>query len=379
MGGDIKEMYYNALSKFFLSFIIYDEVIITDSDFKILVSKIGIENCLALLDSKKLKLIYDKIDVGMEFLNSNGSRLKFTNQFTTIPFIEYIDRNYKEFSNKKSLKPKFIQYMDNALLKNIQSLDAGADNSVYDNAYKELINEVNSSDISKEFLSGVESIHDMDPFQSTKTNRLFNALKGFSFQDKCGAEVILQDAFSKEYLNSKLAFLFRGESIDKVDLFSEITKSKGIPDFYHLLQKNIIGIHDIVEFATSKKSKFFMDWFADENVSKEDVYFKLMASKKERVTSKGVRWLFPNIVGLVNPVLGVVASGVDSFIVNKIVKGWNPNIYLDEFLKSNIDILINDNEKKLKKRDIINRFGSVKPNSPCPCQSGLKFKKCHGY
>ncbi len=377
MGRNINELFYNAMSKFFLSFILYDEIIMTDADFIQLVSQIGLENCLVLLESKKLKLIYDKVELGMEFLNSTGSRLKFTDQIIAIPAINYIDRNFSNFSNKKSLQPKLIQYMDNALLKYVQPLTS--DNNIHGDAYNELVREVSSPEISKKFLSGIETVSDMDPHQSTKAVRLLNTLKGFSFQDKCGADVILQDAFSREYLNNKLTFLLRDEPTDKVDFFSEITNLKGIPDIYHLLKTNVINIHDIVKFSTANESILFRSWFTDNDVSKEDVYFKLMNNKKESTISKGVRWLYPNIVGLINPILGSAASGVDSFIVDKIVKGWSPNIYLDDFLKSNIDLLINKNEMLIKKKEIINRFGSVKPNAPCPCQSGLKFKKCHGY
>jgi hypothetical protein len=379
MGINIKALYYNAISKFFLSFILYDEVIMTDDDFRQLVYQIGLENCLVLLESKKLKLIYDKVELGMEFLNPTGSRLKFTDEILAIPAINYIDRNFGKFSNKKSLQPKFIQYMDNALLKHVQTLASDTDDNIHGNAYNELVREVSSTEISKKFLSGIESVCDMDPHQSTKAIRLLNTLKGFSFQDKCGAEVILQDAFSRDYLNSKLTFLLRDEPADKVDFFSEITNLKGIPDMYYLLKNNVISIHDIVNFSTANESKLFRSWFTDSAVSKEDVYFKLMNNKKETTIGKGVRWLYPNIVGLINPILGAAASGVDGFIVDKIVKGWSPNIYLDDFLKSNIDLLINKNEKLIKKNEIINRFGSVKPNAPCPCQSGLKFKKCHGY
>ena len=219
----------------------------------------------------------------------------------------------------------------------------------------------------------------MDPFQATKAMRLLNTLKGFSFQQKSGADVILQDAFSKDYLNTKLAFILKSESVDKIDFFSEITKIKGIPDIYHLLKTNVLDIHDIVRFTASNESKFFRDWYTNEDISKEDIYLKLMSNKKGGVLSKGVRWLYPNIVGLVNPVLGGIASGIDSFIVEKIANGWSPNIFLDDFLKSNIDLLIEKQERSIKKQEIIKRFGSVKPNTLCPCQSGLKFKKCHGY
>ncbi|NQZ11473.1 MAG: SEC-C domain-containing protein [Algicola sp.] len=50
---------------------------------------------------------------------------------------------------------------------------------------------------------------------------------------------------------------------------------------------------------------------------------------------------------------------------------------MDDFLKSNIDLLINKQERLIKKHEIIKRFGAVNRNDPC--QSGLKFKKCHGY
>lgn len=381
MGGEAKALFNNAMSKFFLSFILYDEVIITDSDFKKIISHIGLENSLVLLESKKIKLIYDKIDFGMEFLNPAGSRLKLTNHMIKIPVISYIDKNFGEFSNKKSLQSKFIQYMDNALLKNVQSLEGytNTDIGIYDNAYHELIREVDSSEISRKYLSGVESVNDMDPYQSTKVIRLLNTLKGFSFQEKSGADVILQDAFSKDYLNSKLTFLLRDEPTDKVEFFSEIAARKGIPDIYYLFRNNVISIHNIVDFSTANESTFFRNWFLDDGVSKEDVYFKLMNNKNESTINKGIRWLYPNIVGLINPILGAVVSGADSFIIDKIAKGWSPNVFLDDVLKSNIDLLINKNERLIKRREIINRFGSVKPNAPCPCQSGLKFKKCHGY
>ncbi|CCK75723.1 hypothetical protein OLEAN_C15470 [Oleispira antarctica RB-8] len=379
MGGSVKDLMNNAMSKFFLSLILYDEVIVTDSVFKKIILCIGLENCLVLLETKKIKLIYDKVDFELEFLNRSGSRLKLTNNMVVIPLVYYVDRNFKEFSNKKSLKSKFVQYLENSLLEDVQSLEDDADNSIYQHAFDELIKEVASPEISNKFLHGVETIQDMDPFQATKAMRLLNTLKGFSFQQKSGADVILQDAFSKDYLNTKLAFILKSESVDKIDFFSEITKIKGIPDIYHLLKTNVLDIHDIVRFTASNESKFFRDWYTNEDISKEDIYLKLMSNKKGGVLSKGVRWLYPNIVGLVNPVLGGIASGIDSFIVEKIANGWSPNIFLDDFLKSNIDLLIEKQERSIKKQEIIKRFGSVKPNTLCPCQSGLKFKKCHGY
>jgi hypothetical protein len=174
MGGSVKDLMNNAMSNFFLSFILYDEVIVTDSVFKKIILCIGLEDSLVLLESKKIKLIYDKVDFELEFLNLSGSRLKLTNNMVVIPLIYYVDRNFKQFSNKKSLKSRLIQYIDNSLLEDVQSLEDDADNSIYQHAFDELIKEVASPEISNKFLRGVETIQDMDPFQATKATRLLN-------------------------------------------------------------------------------------------------------------------------------------------------------------------------------------------------------------
>ncbi|HIF9207388.1 TPA: hypothetical protein ACX6QM_000602 [Photobacterium damselae] len=54
MGGDIKALNNNALSKFFSSLILYDSLIMIDTDFRKLISFIGFDDCFTLLKEKKL-------------------------------------------------------------------------------------------------------------------------------------------------------------------------------------------------------------------------------------------------------------------------------------------------------------------------------------
>lgn len=366
MGGNVNELYYNAMSKFFISFLLYDEIILRDADFIEIIKRIGVEDGIALLRSNKLKLVYDKVDIAMEFVNSTGSILKLSNELISIPALNYIDINFKEFSNKKSLRPQIIQCIDNALLDEVQSIKTNDDIDIHGEAYDELVKELNSPDVSSAFLSGIESIDEMSPYQSTKALRLLNTLKGFSFQSRCNAEIILQDSFSRSYLDKKLSFLQSSKAIDKIELFSEVTNLKGIPDIYHLVKSGVLKVQNIIEISETYEANLFRNWFAKGGISREDVYFKLMRYSKESNFSKSMRWLYPNIAGLVNTVLGVAASGVDSFIVDKILKGWSPNIFLDDFLKSNLDKLIEKNDRLNKRNELITCFGSIKTKCSLP-------------
>ncbi len=68
----------------------------------------------------------------------------------------------------------------------------------------------------------------------------------------------------------------------------------------------------------------------------------------------------------------------ESFLIEKFVTGWNPKLFLDNFLKERIDKKIKDYELK-KSYDLAEKyFGKVGRNDPCPCGSGKKFKRCHG-
>jgi preprotein translocase subunit SecA len=66
------------------------------------------------------------------------------------------------------------------------------------------------------------------------------------------------------------------------------------------------------------------------------------------------------------------------YIVNKLVEGWSPTLFLDDVYKRKIDQLITTTEISEKRKQIVKRFGNVGRNDPCPCQSGKKFKYCHG-
>jgi uncharacterized protein YecA (UPF0149 family) len=53
-------------------------------------------------------------------------------------------------------------------------------------------------------------------------------------------------------------------------------------------------------------------------------------------------------------------------------------LFLDDVLKTTIDEKIRLFDRKSKMEEFVKRFGSIDRNESCPCQSGKKFKRCHG-
>ncbi|MBD8001373.1 SEC-C domain-containing protein [Phocaeicola sp. Sa1YUN3] len=91
-----------------------------------------------------------------------------------------------------------------------------------------------------------------------------------------------------------------------------------------------------------------------------------------------IRFIGTNLIGLFGFIPGIVASAFDSFILDKILKGWHPNFFLDDKLKTMIDDCIIKEKRKCQKEKLDKAFKGVGRNDPCPCGSGKKYKKCHG-
>ena len=91
-----------------------------------------------------------------------------------------------------------------------------------------------------------------------------------------------------------------------------------------------------------------------------------------------LRFIGSNLIGLLGFIPGLAASAFDSFILDKISKGWHPNFFLDDVLKKEIDKCIDNYGNKRKIEKIKSTFSGVGRNDLCPCGSGKKIKKCHG-
>ena len=145
-----------------------------------------------------------------------------------------------------------------------------------------------------------------------------------------------------------------------------------------MFKRGSVGMDQILDIRESFNSKLFRNWFANPDVSEQDIYYELL--KEHGLSSKInlLKWIVPTIIGILHTPLGVATSLVESFFISKILQGWNPNLFLDDVLGKKLTQLENNFKVQEERKIILDRFKGIQRNELCPCQSGKKFKKCHG-
>jgi hypothetical protein len=94
------------------------------------------------------------------------------------------------------------------------------------------------------------------------------------------------------------------------------------------------------------KAKKFKDWLDrydnDSSLAKEYLHETTRASWLETLPTKSVRWVVFNGIGVIVDILGggglgttasLATSAFDSFIFDKLAKGWKPNQFIQNDLE----------------------------------------------
>lgn len=367
--NDIKDLSEGILSTIFSSLITHDEVYLKPTTILFLIKEIGIVDVLKLQEQKIFKVAFGLDDFVVKLGRENLSLAAFTFEWSSIEGVE--KRILKENKTTKDDANKLIQYIEN--------------NSVFCEKEKtKIVTSEISSDLSNAKIRtslGInsQSLEELSPFDSYSLIRLSTIAQGLIIQNGLGIDSIYQDGYTKDYIGSKFGAFSSTIGSDPTQVFGKILNLKGIPDIYSLYKKKVIGVDDIINYRKNFNGTIFREWLASEDYSQEEVVRTLINNEsKEGQASKLIRFLYPNIVGVLNPVLGAAASAFDSYIVGKVLDGWKPSLFLDDVLKRNVDNKIRIFKRQKEKEKFIERFGSVGRNDPCPCQSGKKFKTCHG-
>ena len=182
-------------------------------------------------------------------------------------------------------------------------------------------------------------------------------------------------------MSQKCATVFADKIKDGVTGIQSILKKKGFPDLGELFVDQVIDLEDILKLRNRLQGKLFRFWTLNDAYEEEQMQQDIMNSVHSVLQSKlmgAVRFITCNALGLINPAIGLASSAVDSFVLNKVLRGWHPNFFLDEKMKKSIDECIKRKEQEDKKTLLRERFKDVGRNDPCPCGSGKKFKRCHG-
>lgn len=196
-----------------------------------------------------------------------------------------------------------------------------------------------------------------------------------------GIDSIKADAEISTLLTLKTLSSFNKKYSNGVDVLNKIEYQKGIPDLGKLFVNETIGLDEILKLRESFQGNIFRYWAQHNNYEEDLMRREIMNSTKSVLgnrLSNGIRIIACNLIGVAGFLPGMIASTFDSFILNKIVKGWHPNFFLDDHVKSTIDRCIAKKEMDEKRERIREAFADTGRNDPCPCNSGKKFKNCHG-
>lgn len=365
-----KEKRKKVIQSLLSSVLIHDEIYLTLQNFKQVLDYIGPEDTFLLLSLKCLKIIADQNTQPVILLEKN----KFS--FFALSFVDDEIENFikslkdESFISKKQ-KNEFILCTEDSLIKcDHQKL-------------QQLIRQENLSDLNNINICADLDIHsqnadDLNPFDIFKLLRMANISKGLIYQSDYDIGTTAVDGYALKYLQSKLGNVFKKVASQSDITFSNILKIKGIPDLSALYQKNIIKMHDIIELRENFNGRIFREWYSSIDYNQDKFLLHLTNIKKEDKIKKFLRWVIPNAIGLFSPATGIVTSALDSYIVEKIISGWQPNIFLDNHLKEQIDKKVEAHEMATRKKELLKKFGTIGRNERCPCQSGKKFKKCCG-
>jgi len=363
--NDIKLQDHNVITAIFASILTHETIYIKPITVGYLLDTIGFSDTLKLFENKILKVCFGLDEFSLR-LDDKILSLDFMR--TPISKMEGFEQ---KITKSKIIKPsefnKLLQFIDNS------SIESNTEISKI--IRSELITDITLP----AFGFNSESIENINPVDRYHLLRVSDVAQGLVLQNKLGINSIYQDGFSKKYINTKLGAYSSILGNDSIQTFSNIMNSKGLPDIYKLYSKGVVTLDHILECRNTYNGGIFRKWFASEDYDESKVIRALINKpNKDKHSTKFIRFLYPTIAGLINPALGFGAALADSFLVGRILDGWSPSLFLDNVLKSNIDNKVKVFERKVQRDQFIKRFGSIGWNDPCPCQSGKKYKKCHG-
>ncbi len=262
-----------------------------------------------------------------------------------------LEENAAQFDS--SLQPKIIEEMN----RDMNSPAFLSDNSFF---------RVNQGTIELNTLSALRLFH-LDAFSVIAAGLRLDGLKA--------------DGAISDLIQRKTLSVLAHPIPDGAEALSSIIQQKGFPDLGQLFVDNVIGLDDILKLRDSINGRQFRYWAKRNEYEEELMHQEVMNSVQtvlgSRISLVG-RALACSIFGIMGFVPGLMASLMDSFVINEIARGWHPNLFLDEKLKALLDTRIAEHQKALQKEAIASRFIGVNRNDPCPCGSGKKFKNCHG-
>ena len=364
--------------------ILHDKLCMNIFDIIQLINLFGVDNCIRFLESKSFE-VYDDLDTGSAALIIDSNKYKLTESRITdgdekLKKISWLEATLSKLEiNREPIKAEQIKQILMLLVSNTIS---SKNNYVSQLLLKEITHDIKNVNVTKLFDISSTDIDSISKNDLPKIMRLGHINKGLIDAKLIEADSIMIDGWGKTFLRGKLSPVMNDNALySSVDIFRNIIMSgKGIPDLNLLFENKIIDANDIIDFRETVDGRLFRKWISGINYDPDAILSTLLNKKYPSLKSKitnHVRFIYPKVIGLIDPISGFVASVCDSYIVQKIMDGWHPSLFLDDELRFKIDQNI-EFQKKQTKSDLLNKIKKVGRNDPCCCGSGKKFKKCCG-
>lgn len=196
-----------------------------------------------------------------------------------------------------------------------------------------------------------------------------------------GIDNVKMDAEISNLMTKKTASFFSKTLHAGTDALVRIEQQKGFPDMGELFINDVVSVDEILKLRERFNGKIFRYWAKTTDYEEDLMRQEIMNSTQNILGSKCsqlIRMFACNVMGLAGFLPGLAASAFDSYILEKVLKGWHPNFFLDNELKKLIDFSVEEDNKRYKTTLRKQRFKGVGRNDLCPCGSGKKFKNCHG-
>jgi hypothetical protein len=120
--------------------------------------------------------------------------------------------------------------------------------------------------------------------------------------------------------------------------FTEFREIADVPDIGEAILEKHISIRDVVNLARIRDAEQFRAWFHENcrtdaiNTARE--YSRLLKAVPavQSFSGRGIRFIATTLVGL-HPLAGPFASAIDSFFLDKWLRGYSPKFFIDELCK----------------------------------------------
>lgn len=361
--GFENDMPLNELRKKFLpdivsALLLHDQLIMNTKHVMYLTDILGIEDTIKLLRADIIKSIDD---YGLSF-----AAVDENSHFHLIGFRD-TSATHKPQSGAEWLEDRLIKHKKvskaktDLILINVERNNMSLPNDVEEIIQRETTYDLQNQNLTSNYgllTTELSQIHTADLY---KVLRIVNLNRALVYSAITNTNNIAIDAEARTIVEQKISpVLQKTVTPNPQAIFGDTIYKKGVPDFSNLLEKGIISIDDILRLRENFHGKRFREWCEERKYDKDEIEKGLFTSGDSLYIRipKLMRWVIPETVGAIAQPIGFALSAAESFLLDKVLNKWHPNLFLDNELKRSIDRKVADYEK-------LRRQGERQKICPC--------------